>query len=90
LKYVGLINHMALMALASTFVHLSLLHLLPWLSSLRLLQHRWFNASGSPFRHRGITPAPSALFHAFASSLLRRIAASFLVGRAPPLIVGPP
>jgi polyferredoxin len=73
LKYAGFTKHMALMALASTFVHLSLLHLLPWLSSLRLLQHRWFNASGSPFRHRGITPAPSYFMlspHRFCGELL--------------------
>jgi hypothetical protein len=80
LKYAGLINHVALMALDPTFVHLSLLHLLRWLPSLRLLQRRWFNASSATLHHRGITPAPSALLHAFASSLLRRIAASFFVG----------
>jgi hypothetical protein len=90
LKYAGLINRMALMALASTSVHLSLSHLPHRLPSLRLLQRlrfialglRFAAAASRPLRQLDFMPSP----HRFCGELLPL----FSLGRAPPLIFGPP
>jgi hypothetical protein len=81
---------MALMALVSTSAHLSLMYLLLWLPSLRLLQRCKLIASGLRFVAATLRPFRQLYFllspHRFGGELLPL----FVAGQALSLILGPP